>query len=533
MTVGTGRPGLPKVWPWLVAALLAPSLAWGQAGLWAEASVGQDSPRVQETVVYTVRVFSPMNLQSVELTPPSPPGAAVEELGSGTASSRTVQGRSYVVNEYRYALTPITAGTLEVGPARLTVWPASGMPGMAASPWGSRSIGLATHPLRLTVQPLPPDAPIPLRLLEVEAQWSHGDTAGVGEPLTLTVVSKAVGAVGARLPSVAPLVEGRDFKVYPERPQLEWAWGGAGDELLGRRTETFTIVPTREGNLTFPALDVAWWDLTASAEAHARVEEKRIRVGDAALTGPGGAGAQAWRFVRERLPDLAWVRVALPVAAGLSLAFLVGWWVGTARTGAGRTGPGQGGPEAPRPAAPAVDAPAPATLRSPAQTPAARPARRPPPRRPGLRERLAMVIGEPLGRALGGARRVTRRLVVGVAAATPLRVKAWWCVRCAVREEHPEGLCRVVQHFACRSLNMAPTAPLPVIGERLRSAGEREGTVTLPRMLQDLDRATYAGHALDLGAWKREFRRRFRRAVASSERARQGRPRRGLPDLNP
>ena len=52
-------------------------------------------------------------------------------------------------------------------------------------------------------------------------------------------------------------------------------------------------------------------------------------------------------------------------------------------------------------------------------------------------------------------------------------------------------------------------------------------------MLQDLDRAAYAGQALDLGVWKREFRRRFRREVASSERARQVRPRRGLPDLNP
>ena len=80
---------------------------------------------------------------------------------------------------------------------------------------------------------------------------------------------------------------------------------------------------------------------------------------------------------------------------------------------------------------------------------------------------------------------------------------------------------------------MAPTAPLPVIGERLRPAGEREGTAVLPRMLQDLDRAAYAGQALDLGVWKREFRRRFRREVASSERARQVRPRRGLPDLNP
>ena len=531
MTVGTVRPRLPKAWPWLMAALLAPTLAWGQGGLWAEASVSQESPRVQETVIYTVRVFSPMNLQSVELTPPSPPGAAVEDLESSTASNRTVRGRTYVVNEYRYALTPITAGALDVGPARLTVWPASGMPGMGASPWGSRPVALATHPLRLTVQPLPPDAPIPLRLLEVEAQWSQGEAVAVGDPLTLTVVSKAVGAVGARLPSVASLVQGRDFKVYPERPQLEWAWGAAGDELWGRRTETFTVVPTREGNLTFPALDVSWWDLTANAEAHARVEEKRVRVGDGALAGPRGAAARAWHFVRERLPDLAWARPLLPVAGGLSLAFLVGWWVG--RT---RAAPGRGGPKVPgraAPANPAVDAPAPVTLRSPAEAPAARPARRPRPRRPGLRERLARAVGEPLGRALGGAHRVTRRMVVGVAAATPLRVKAWWCVRCAVREEHPEGLCRVVQHFACRSLSMAPTAPLPVIGERLRPAGEREGTAVLPRMLQDLDRAAYAGQALDLGVWKREFRRRFRREVASSERARQVRPRRGLPDLNP
>jgi hypothetical protein len=114
-----------------------------------------------------------------------------------------------------------------------------------------------------------------------------------------------------------------------------------------------------------------------------------------------------------------------------------------------------------------------------------------------------------------------------------MRVKAWWCVRCAVRESQPEGLSRVLRRFACRYLSMSPNATLATIADRVNAPRAGTAPGELHQVLRDLDRAAYAGRALDLRAWKREFRRRFRRAVTAATRARRERPRRGLPELNP
>jgi hypothetical protein len=514
----------PRISRWLALALLLPGLAWAQGSIWAEAGVSQDSPRVQESVVYTIRVFSPTNLQSVELTPPSPAGAALEELERGVASTRTVRGRPYVVNEYHYVLTPITAGRLEVGPARVTVRPVSELPGMGPPGWGGQPAApttLTTRPVAMTVLPLPAGVPIPLRFLDLKAHWSQDTVGGVGEPLTLTVVTKGLGAVGSRLPSVAPLLRTTDFKIYPDRPQTDWKWGGGGSELWGRRVETFTVVPTREGALTFPALELAWWDVTTDRETRARVAEKVIRVGSG-LAGGDDVAAAAPHFMKRLLSERALLHFVLPLAGGLSLAFLIGWWIGTGRAPLLR----EDRSTAPAPAGEAQGGPAP---QSP---PVASAAREPRIRWPDLPQPLQRVR-DAFRRALAAARRLTRRTAAALAAAVPMRMKAWWCVRCAVREDQPEGLCRVLRRFACRHLSLSPNAPLASIADRVR--GPRAGAAAggLQQVLRDLDRAAYAGRTLDLRAWKREFRRRFRRAVTAATRAGRERPRRGLPELNP
>lgn len=520
---------VPRRCGWLGLALLAPSLAWGQGTLWAEASLSQDSPRVQESIVYTIRVFSPTNLQSVELTPPSPAGAAVEELERGAASTRTVRGRPYIVNEYHYVLTPIVPGRIEVGPARLTVRPASERPGIGVPAWGAQPATpttLTTASLQLSVLPLPSGAPIPLRFLDLKAQWSQDGAGGVGEPLTLTVVTKGLGTVGSRLPSVAHLLQSADFKVYPDRPQVDWKWGGGGSELWGRRIETFTVVPTREGSLTFPALELAWWDVTGNREARARVAEKVIPVGAQALAADDAGTGAAPHFMKRLASEQALLQFVLPVVGGLSLAFLMGWWIGTGRVPLLR--------DSVTPPAP-VPGPAGGEPSSVAQPPqAVWLPREPRFRLPAAPERLRRLLaGEAVRRGLDSARRGARRAADAATAVVPMRVKAWWCVRCAVRESQPEGLSRVLRRFACRYLSMSPNATLATIADRVNAPRAGTAPGELHQVLRDLDRAAYAGRALDLRAWKREFRRRFRRAVTAATRARRERPRRGLPELNP
>jgi hypothetical protein len=515
------RAALAWVWGLLIGfAGVASAAAQGSGTLWAEASVSKEAPSVQESVVYTVRVYSPGNLQTVELTPPVPSGASLEELERGTATTRVIRGRGYVVNEYHYLLTVLAPGSLEVPAARLNVQ-AGADPRMGGAPaWGNRRTALATNPVRLSVRALPAGAALPLRLLDVQAHWGQAGAQGVGEPLTLTVVTKGLGVTGSRLPSVAPQLRGEGFKVYPERPQVDWKWGtgGSGGEVWGRRVETFTVVPTREGMLDFPPVEVAWWDVQGNREAHARVPGRTIPVGsDALARAAAGGGAAAPSFMRRLLTREALVNFVLPVGGGLALAFLLGWWLGVG--GLPRLEPAsEGADRTAARGAPAVGSPARALWRAFSEYLAGLGRRMP-------TERIR-ALWAPVQPALASVSQVLAGLV-------PLRLKAWWCVRCAVRETHPEGLCRVVRRFACQHLQMSPNAPLATIVDRIRQERPGAAQTDLERVLRDLEDAAYAGRALDLRSWKREFRRRFRRAFAAREKARSERPRRGLPELNP
>jgi hypothetical protein len=504
------------------------------ASIWAEATVSKDAPYAQESVVYTVRVFSPGNLQTVEISPPAPSGAALEELERGVVSTRVVRGRPVVVTEYRYVLTPFASGTLEVPPARLKVQSGAAL---GQRTWGTeQSTSLSTGPVRVTAQALPAGAPIPLRFLDVKAQWGQAGAERVGDPLTLTVTVKGLGATGGRLPSVAPLLKSDDFRVYPERPQVDWRWGstGPGTELWGRRVETFTVVPEREGMLRFPPIELAWWDVAAQRGARARVADLSVPVGAEALARQA-AGGDGSRFLERLLTRQGLVEFVLPVAGGIAVAFLLGWWLGFVRTGedarpAGAPAAGGAGP--PAPTAPAGSAP---RLPSPSVALAA------------VGSAVSAAGARAVGRvrewpALRRAQAATaawvqaRRSQAGewLAALMPLRVQAWWCVRCAVRETRPDALCRVVRGFACQRLKMPPSAPLERLTDYLtRGRSEAAAHAGLRDALRELESAAYTGRDIDLRAWKREFRRGFRRALAASGRGPIERPRRGLPELNP
>ena len=501
-------------------------MAQGSGAVWAEASVGKEAPYVQESVVYTVRIYSPGNLQTVEITPPSPTGASVEELERGTVSTRVVRGRPYVVNQYHYVLTPLAPGRLEVPPARLNVQ-AGAEPAMGGRPaWGTQRTSLATNALRLDVAALPAAAPLPLRFLDVQVLWGAGGAGGAGEPLTVTVVSKGLGVIGGRLPSVAPQVHGHGFKVYPDPPQVDWKWGsgGAGAELWGRRVETFTIVPTRDGAIDFPAIDVPWWDVQGRREAHARVPGRRVTLdGEDLSVEDSGALDGAPGLVSRLLTREALLGFVLPVGGGIALAFGLGWWLGVGPKG--RT------PAPPRrtPHEAAEAAATPASVLPAKVFPGQR-------FRP-LREFLATVPrGLPLERvnALG---RATRRALLAlgdrVAGVLPMRVQVWWCLRCAAGENQPDALCRVVRRLACQQLRLPPGAPLSSVVHRLDQSDAGAPSLALDEIIRDLEGAAYAGRTLDLRAWKREFRRRFRRAFAARESTGRERRRRGLPELNP
>ncbi len=495
--------------------LLLPASAGAASGMWAEASVSKDTPFAQQSVIYTIRIFSLDNLQSVELTPPVGPGVSVEELDRGTATSEMVRGRRYIVNQYRYVLTPMNSGVVEVGPARIVAKPVPSQGMGRYSPWGGaapdRSVDLATSPVTLHVRPLEPGAQTPLEFLDIKATWGADKVSKPGEPLTLTLIQTARGVTGEHLQSLEPLLKTRDFKIYPERPQTDWKLVGDGSVLWGRRVETYTLVPTREGRLEFPELTVGWWDVIGQKLARSHVPAHTVLVGEAAMS--GAAAAVEPSFMKRLLTQRAFWYYVVPVGGGLLLAFISGMWVGTGGQTGSRWLRRIGGVVA------AVLGPLLGTLFAIVFR--------------LLRAVMPSGISRYMAVARAGAARVGTSVLGAVVGLLPVRIRAWWCTRCVGSETDPVGFCQVLRRFACEHLNMPANSPLRSIAERIARDRPRADAAPLQRLFHELDRAVYSPAKLEVRRWRREFRRRFRRALASPTQPQLAARRPSLPELNP
>lgn len=485
--------------------------------VWAEASVSKDRLYVHETAVYRVRVFSEGNLRSIEVAPPAAAGVSLEELEGPLTTTQTIRGRRYIVSEFRFALTPMMEGVIQVAPAELTITPAADSRPAYGSPWQGRApskpVPMKVSTRSVRVHALPPVRGVqpwlPLEFLEAEVLWSSSDGLAVGDPLTLTVTLKALGAKGTQLPSLASYIQPPDFKVYPERPQTDWKFGPEGEALWGRRVETFTLVPTREGQLTFPPISLPWWNVRDRHEAVAKVPGRIIAVGAG-----GGAGSLAGQpsLFGRMMQQPAFLYYALPVGGGLLLAFAMGIWLGSGSPGAGalaRAGRvvGQGLRDLVRGVGAAVAAVGKAVLPA--------------------RVWGAMMVRARHGRQAGEG--LLGRLVV----AMPAPARTWWCLRCVSSEQDAEGLCQVLRSFACDQLNMDANAPLRSISHRIAEDRPKADTGPLHSLLRELDDAAYGGQRLELATWKQAFKRRFRSIFASPSQGAEGRRGLGLPKLNP
>jgi hypothetical protein len=489
--------------------------------IWAEAVVSKDRLYVHETAVYRVRVFSQGNLRSIQVAPPEAAGVSLEELEGPVTSTQTIRGRRHIVSEFRYAFTPMTEGVIRVEPAELTITQAADSHSRPAygSPWQGRAAP-KPGPVKVSTQgvnvhALPPVRGVqpwlPLEFLDVEVLWSSSDGLAVGEPLTLTVTLKALGAKGTQLPSLESYIQTPDFKVYPERPQTDWKFGPEGGALWGRRVETFTLVPTREGQLTFPPISLPWWNVRDRHAAVAKIPGRVIAVGEGAAGGGGSPAGQPSLFSRM-MQEHTFLYYVLPVGGGLLLAFAMGIWLGSGSPGAGAlsrvvSGAGQGLRDLVQAAGAAVGAMGKAVL----------PAR--------VWEAMAV-------RARRG-RRAGEGLLGRLVAAMPARAKTWWCVRCVSSEKDAAGLCQALRRFACEQLNMDANAPLRSISHRIAEERPKADPGPLHSLLRELDDAAYGGRRIELATWKQAFKRRFRSIFATPSQEAEERRDMGLPKLNP
>lgn len=244
------------------------------APVFIESTLETSSPYVQQSVIYTVRLYYAVTLLDGTLDAPPPDGANSRQLGSDAQSSVVNAGRRYNVIERRYLLTPERSGTLTLpAPSFRGRAVGDGFDGM----FDGSAVGARGQPRTLSVRARPAQAadpwlPAQSIALSIEAPSA---TLRAGEPFALTVKLSGEGVTAAQLPDpLLPQIPGA--QVYPEPSSFQDSVRDG--RLLAERTRRFAIVPNAAGMLRMPPIVQSWWDVRNDRAAQARVAVPMLQV---------------------------------------------------------------------------------------------------------------------------------------------------------------------------------------------------------------------------------------------------------------
>ncbi len=449
-----------------------------------EVALLENAAYVQQPILVRLDVLSSGNLATASPELSGFDTILLEEIAGPTTSVRGSGQARQIVNRYLLALTPLRAGTLEVGPFKVSGTLAGGVPFSAVAAAPSR---IEVRPVVATVQPW-----LPLRALQLTRELDD-DAAPLtqGRPTTLTLRLQATGGLGNQLPSLASMLASSDFRAYPEQTRVETRLSADGHTLEGTRTEVYTLVPYSGGRLQLPEVRVNWWNVEHDRRERSGVPIRTLSVAGEAEPFGFGRGSAAISGDGQ-----GWTWFWLPV--GGILLLLIGYWAGVWYR---LRGPGARG-----------------EMRGEAQ------ARRSEPRARAHLAQAAPRIGARLGQALRqGLRQGLRRLDprppttalwrhsrARLAALMPASMRVYRCAIDAEDADSASDWALRFQRSASRNLLTPTRESLPRMADRLQRLRPGADGERLRALIQQLDQALYNGGELDLKRWKRELRRALR-----------------------
>lgn len=265
-----------------------------------EIQVDESDPYVRAQVLYTVRLFYPLELSGGKLSDPKAEHATIQHLPEAAPRQTRRNGRLYWLLERRYAVFPQTRGTVTIVPPVFTGTVPTTLRSHRA-PFGGygafdrftqrlRSVRKRGEEITLKVQVPPASVQgrdwLPAKHLTLTETWVPDPPVfRVGEPVTRSITVTARGAEDAQLPTLSPPMH-RSFKAYSDKESRDSRVQGTS--VVGSLVQKMTLVPTEAGHLTLPELRVRWWDTGENREKVATLPARAVDVSGGAQPAASG-----------------------------------------------------------------------------------------------------------------------------------------------------------------------------------------------------------------------------------------------------
>lgn len=235
---------------------------------------------LQSEIPVVVRMFDRVGALEATAGQPEADGASFTPEGGLKTYSRVFGRQRFRVVELRYIMRPQRTGTIQIPSVALKASIPTSPPGAQeqartlgrpAMPWlgggfnAGRKVTVYSNPVEVEISPRPAGVTgwfLPARSVTLRESWSRPPAeAKVGGALVRTLRLEVKGASPGQLPPLAaPEVDGVRQYADEGKPEATSVDGGIGAVVETR----VSVVPTRAGTVTLPAISVPWWNVATN-----------------------------------------------------------------------------------------------------------------------------------------------------------------------------------------------------------------------------------------------------------------------------
>ncbi len=255
--------------------------------VYMKAHLSKKTAYVGSQVNYQVKVYYRKQLITPTLSAPVIKGAQMKLLGPGS-NYQVRRGNSvYNVSEKDFAIIPDTAGKIVIDAPVLTADipmqnARGGFFGNSLFTMGNtRPVRVTAAPVTLHVKAIPasisPSNWLPASKLTLQESWS-GDVNNwrVGQPLTRTITIIAKGLAASDIPAITLANTNPAYQVYQDKgSEQDVAENG---QIEGTKVLKLAIIPSKSGQLTFPAIKVRWFNTETAKQEVATLAAREVTI---------------------------------------------------------------------------------------------------------------------------------------------------------------------------------------------------------------------------------------------------------------